>query len=873
MSQTSIGIFAHVDAGKTTLCEAILYTAGVLRKLGRVDHQDSWFDTFALERKRGITIFSKQATFSYGNLDFTILDTPGHVDFAAEAERIIPVIDFAVIVISGPDGIQPHTETLWKLLEHYHVPALFFVTKMDTGTADAGYLKKQFGTLSSRCIDLPSDFRCDSVTAELTEEIAAQDSMLMDLFFQYGTLSDDQLVSAFYERRFFPVLYGSGLRLQGIPALLEAFMFFRRRFQDPELFGAIVYKITHDPKGVRLTHLRVQGGILKNRDTVSYTSQDGSLVSEKVTGIRVYNSNKYSSADCASASVIVAVSGLSSTYSGQGLGASADSIPVLEPVLRFEMRPADEEDPKVLYQLLLELQEEEPQLRLSWDNRHNTIFVRLMGNIQTEILKSLIWEKYKRDVIIGESQVLYKETISAPVEGIGHFEPLRHYAEVHLLMEPCEPGSGLMFGSVCPTDRLASSWQNLILYHLQEKRHIGVLGGFPLTDVRITLTAGRISLKHTEGGDIREASLRAVRQGLMKASNVLLEPFFRYTLTIPTGNVGRAVNDIQNMTGSFSMETLEDGNTRLTGLAPVSEMQNYAAEVASYTGGYGKLTCVSGGYFPCHNTEAVLAGISYDPEADLANTPNSVFCRHGAGFTVHWDEVGKYQHLDSMFKPEKESSATEKHHAYDLDEKELEELMLREFGPIRRRQYGTAAVIRSNETDPEEESERRRYLIIDGYNLMFALAESGRISSGNLDLSRTEMLKILSDYSGFTGTSVLTVFDAYQNKNADDKRYVEGGVSVFFTDSGESADAYIERTANQLGKNDHVRVVSSDNLVRLGVFRSGIQRTSSQLFLQELEGIEQQIRSELNAHATPSGQRLGDLLPKEVWEEWHKKQN
>lgn len=873
MSQTSIGIFAHVDAGKTTLCEAILYTAGVIRKLGRVDHQDSWFDTFALERKRGITIFSKQATFSYGDLDFTILDTPGHVDFAAEAERIIPVLDFAVIVISGPDGIQPHTETLWKLLEHYHVPALFFVTKMDTGVTDSGNLKKQFAAMSSRCIDFPTDFKYDAITAELTEEIASQDPVLMDLFFQRGTLSYDQIVSAFYERRFFPVLYGSGLRVQGIPSLLETFRFFHRRLADPDLFGATVYKITHDPKGVRLTHLRVQGGTLKNRDTITYSTPEGTSLSEKVTGIRIYNSNKFSTADSASASEIVAVSGLSATYSGQGLGASSDSTPVLEPVLRFELRPVDNEDPKVLYQLLLELQEEEPQLRLSWDNRRNTIFVRLMGNIQTEILKSLIWEKFKRDVIIGESQVLYKETISAPVEGIGHFEPLRHYAEVHLLLEPGEPGSGLVFGSACPTDRLASSWQNLILYHLQEKRHIGVLGGFPLTDVRITLITGRISLKHTEGGDIREASLRAVRQGLMKARNVLLEPFFRYTLTIPTVNVGRAVNDIQNMSGSFSMETLDDGSTRLTGLAPVSEMQNYAAEVASFTGGYGKLSCVSGGYFPCHDTATVLAGLNYDPEADLANTPNSVFCRHGAGFTVHWDEVGKFQHLDSLFKPEKESAVSEKHHAYDLDEKELEELMLREFGPIRRRQYGTAAVIRSTEIEDEDDSQRKRYLIIDGYNLMFALIESGRISSGNLDLSRAEMLKILSDYSGFTGANVLAVFDAYQNKNSDDKRYVEGGVSVFFTDSGESADAYIERTANQLGKNDHVRVVSSDNLVRLGVFRSGIQRTSSQFFLQELEGIEQQIRSELNAHSVPSGQRLGDLLPKEVWEEWHKRQN
>ena len=872
MPQTSIGIFAHVDAGKTTLCEAILFTAGVIKKLGRVDHQDSWFDTFALERKRGITIFSKQATFSYCGLDFTILDTPGHVDFVSEAERIIPVLDFAVLVVSSSDGIQPHTETLWKLLEHYHVPVLLFVTKMDTGIAEDAELNVRIKALSDRCISFPADFRCDAVSSTLREEVAAQDPSLMDIYFRTGVLSDEQVRSAFYDRRFFPVCYGSGLRLMGIESLLEAFCFFRSGHISPDLFAARVYKITHDPKGVRLTHLRILGGSVKTRDTVSYTAQDGRKLSEKITGIRVYNSNRFTQKDSAEASEIVTVSGLTMTYAGQGLGAAEDLLPLLEPVLRYEVIPSDGEDPKVLFQTILELQEEEPQLRLSWDSRKNRILAHLMGNIQTEILAGLIWEKYRHTVSFGDSQVLYKETIRSIAEGVGHFEPLRHYAEVHLLLEPGEPGSGLVFGSVCPTDRLASSWQNLILYHLQEKQHVGVLGGFPLTDIRITLTAGRVSLKHTEGGDIREASLRAVRQGLMRAENVLLEPYFRYTLIIPTASVGRAVNDIQGMCGDFSIETLDDGSSRLTGRAPVSEMQNYAAEVASYTGGTGRLTCVSDGYSPCHNTEEVLASVTYDPAADLENPPHSVFCRHGAGFTVLWNEVESYMHLEPFLRPDTGGAKQEKHRSFNLDEKALEELMLREFGPIRRRQYGTASVVRAAENLQEPEEARNRYLIIDGYNLLFCLSENGRISSGDLDLSRTEMIQMLSNYSGYTGVRVLVVFDAYRSYSVDDKKYIDSGVDVIFTETGESADAYIERTANELGKNDQVKVVSSDNLVRMGVFRSGIQRISSQFFLQELDIVSKDIRTVLEAHASAQGQSLGEKLPKEVLEEWRRTQ-
>ena len=869
MGQTAIGIFAHVDAGKTTLCEALLYVSGAIRKLGRVDHKDSWFDTFSLERKRGITIFSKQATFNYRDAEFTIIDTPGHVDFVAEAERTIPVLDLAVLVISGTDGVQPHTETLWKLLERYSIPTVIFVTKMDLSSFDRRSLMSDIRKhLSSSCVLVEDDIGSESAL----EEIASQDPFLMQYYLDNGTLEQQDIINSFYNRAFSPVIFGSGLKIDGIEELLALFYYFRRTQNAGDLFGARVFKITHDIKGNRLTHIRILGGSIKNRDSVTYKTLNGNETTEKVTGIRQYNSDRYTSLDKAGSSAVVALTGLSETYAGQGLGSIDDIQAYLEPVLRYELRPAGDLDPKAIYQTLLELQEEEPQLRLSWDPVKNSIFVHLMGNIQIEVLKSLIWEKYRIEVEITNSQVLYKETISSITEGIGHFEPLRHYAEVHLLLEPGERGSGLTFGSVLPTDRLASSWQNLILYHLQEKKHVGVLGGFPLTDVRITLVAGRISLKHTEGGDIRQASLRALRQGLMNAENTLLEPYFQYKLTIPTSSLGRAVNDIQTMSGDFEIQTAEEsGYSELTGYAPVSEMQYYSSEVAAYTGGYGKLTCISGGYRPCHNQEEVLRNINYDPEADLDNTPDSVFCRHGAGFTVKWYDVPDYMHIEPFIKTEISKEKESSHRKYDLDEKALEELMLREFGPIRRKQYGTPSIVHSSEKDSDlEESVKNRHVIIDGYNLMFQMSEKNMISSGSLDLSRSEMLSILSNYSGFSGVHVLVVFDAYQTSHSDNKRFSADNVDVIFTDYGETADAYIEKTANSLGKNDHVRVISSDNLVRLGVFRSGIQRTSSQYFIDEIYSSQNEISEIIRKHSNAAGQRLNEFIDKELLEKWQK---
>ena len=870
MSQTAIGIFAHVDAGKTTLCEAILYISGVIRKLGRVDHKDSWFDTFSLERKRGITIFSKQATFTYEGSDFTIIDTPGHVDFVAEAERTIPILDMAVLVISGTDGVQPHTETLWNLLSRYQIPTLVFVTKMDMSLNDQDTLfsdiKKR---LSESCVCVSGGI--DSV--EVQEEIATQEPLLMQYYLDNNKLDKADVISSFYNRSFYPVIFGSGLQVEGITDLLSLFNYFKKAPHANELFGARVYKITHDIKGNRLTHIRVLGGTIKTRDVITYHSASRKEISEKITGIRLYNSDKFTSINEAKTSEVVTLTGLSETYAGQGLGNIDDTQVYLEPVLRYELKPLGDMDPRTVYQTLLELQEEEPQLRLSWDSVNNAIHVHLMGNIQIEVIKSLIWDKYRIDVEIADSQVLYKETIASVVEGVGHFEPLRHYAEVHLLLEPGEPGSGLVFGSVLPTDRLGSTWQNMILYHLQEKKHKGVLGGFPLTDVKITLVAGRISLKHTEGGDIREAALRAVRQGLMTAKNVLLEPFYRYSLTVPTTNVGRAVNDIQLMSGDFEINTIDNDTSLITGFAPVSEMQYYQSEVAAYTGGYGKLSCVSGGYRPCHNQEVVLESLNYDPLADTANTPNSVFCKQGAGFTVKWNEVTDYMHIESFLKPSTEHTK-EKHRTIDLDEKALEELMLREFGPIRRKQYGTPSVIHKADKDPDiDEPAKKSHIIIDGYNLMFLMTERGIIPSGSLDLSRSALITLLSNYSSYTGIHILIVFDAYQTTHADNKKYTENNVDVIFTEYGETADAYIEKTANNLGKNDHVRVVSSDNLVRLGVFRSGIQRTSSLYFVEELSSSQSEISSLIEKHNSKSGQNLSEFVDKELLEKWQKNQN
>ncbi|MBR2741032.1 MAG: TetM/TetW/TetO/TetS family tetracycline resistance ribosomal protection protein [Oscillospiraceae bacterium] len=869
MNKTAVGIFAHVDAGKTTLCEALLFRAGVIRRLGRVDHRDSWFDTHALERSRGVTIFSKQASFVLGDTGFTLLDTPGHVDFAAEAERTMPVTDMAVLVISGPAGVQSHTATLWKLLRRYHIPTLIFVTKMDMYTSGSTEILRSLRMLlSPNAVDFTGGIRDGILSDTLQEEIAALDEGLMDSYLDGSEVTSSDASSLFADCRLFPCVFGSGLKLDGVDDLISALLALAPRKEYGEKPAAKVYKITRDRNDVRLTHIKVTGGTVNVRDSLKYESADGMLYNEKVTGIRIYSGERYTSADSASAGDIVAVTGLEHTFAGGGLGEETGVfMPVLEPVMVYRIALPAGSDPRTVLPKLSRLEEEDPLLRIVWDERLGEIHANIMGDLQGEVLRSLIESRFGISVEIDEGRVLYKETISSPVEGVGHFEPLRHYAEVHLIIEPNEPGTGIEYGSICHTDDLAINWQRLILSSLEEKQHVGVLGGFPLTDVRILIASGRAHLKHTEGGDFREASWRAVRQGLMHAENMLLEPFYNYRLIVPSELVGRAINDIRAMSGDFSPEQMPDGNTVLTGSVPVSEMQGYASAVASYTGGRGSLSCVSAGYRPCHNSQEVLERTGYDPERDVQNTPDSVFCRHGAGFTVKWDQVPNYMHLQASIREKKDEPEVRSPGSLNLDEKALESLMEREFGPIRRRQYGEASVVREASSSDDSFSRRNR-LILDGYNVIFAWDDLNELSKKSLDLARTRLMDIMSDYSGFTGTGTVIVFDAYRSTDSAGKRFNHHGVDVVFTDAGQSADAYIEKLSQEIGKDESVKVVSSDNLVRTGVSRSGVMHMSSRSLKEEVDRVGERISSLISSRDSASPSRLGDFLDDEVIEKW-----
>lgn len=868
MKKTTYGIFAHVDAGKTTLCEAVLFRAGVIRRLGRVDHKDSWFDTHALERSRGVTIFSKQATFEIDDCQFTILDTPGHVDFAAEAERTMPVLDGAILVLSGTAGIQSHTATLWKLLQRYMIPTMIFCTKMDMFTPGHGDILRSIRTLlSSNAVDMTDSISDGQLSKEVQEEVAALDEDLMNSYLEGTAVSCDDARKLFRSRRLVPCIFGSGLKLDGIDDLLALMAAMSEETRYSDIPSARVYKITRDRNDSRLTHVKVTGGSIKVRDNITYFSSDGKEYSEKITGIRVYNGEKFKNIDSAEGGDIVALTGLEHTFSGGSLGADESvSVPVLEPVMEYRIALPPDSDPRTVMTKLSRLEEEDPLLRIVWNERLGEIHANIMGDLQGEILKSLIESRFGISVEIDEGRVLYKETIAAPVEGIGHFEPLRHYAEVHLLLEPNEPGSGIEYGSICHTDDLAINWQRLIISSLEEKQHIGVLGGFPLTDVRILIASGRAHLKHTEGGDFREASWRAVRQGLMKAENILLEPFYNYRLIIPSELIGRAINDIRSMSGDFISEQMPDGKALITGTAPVSEMQGYASSVASYTSGIGSLSCVSAGYYRCHNTEEVLSRTGYDPERDVQNSPDSIFCRHGAGFSVKWNDVEKYMHLDLSLKDEK-LPANEKNGSLNLDEKALESLMEREFGPIRRRQYGEASIIREADADSDLFTRKNR-LILDGYNVIFAWDDLSSLAAKSLDLARTRLMDIMADYLGFTGNPVVIVFDAYRSSNDTGKRFNHHGVDVIFTEAGQSADAYIEKLSNEIGKDENVKVVSSDNLVRTGVTRSGVMHMSSRTFREEIDRVNERISDVVTRLGKSSQSRLGDFVNSEEETDW-----
>ena len=856
-----LGIFAQVDAGKTTLSEALLYKTGALRTLGRVDHGDAHLDTHELERARGITIFSKQARFETERLAVTLLDTPGHADFAPEAERVMPVIDCALLLISGTDGVQGHTLTLWRLLQHYGVPVVLFFNKMDLPGADRAALLADARTaLSDRCAALDD-----------AESVALSSEALLEYFLNTGALDDALAADAVAKRELFPCLFGSARQLDGIDELLRALEHLAPVPVYPAELSARVYQIAHDPQGNRLTFLKVTGGTLAVRSAVRCHRPDGEPLEAKVTQLRLYSGAEFEAVQQVPAGDVCAALGLSGLLAGDTLGdAAPDRGAALEPVMSYCIRLPADLDPQLALPKLRLLEEEEPQLRMVWDARLREIRVQLMGAVQLEILQSLIRMRFGWDVTFDTGRISYRETIAAPVEGVGHFEPLRHYAEVHLILAPLPQGSGLVFDTVCSEDVLDRNWQRLILTHLQEKQHLGVLTGSPVTDLRITLAAGRAHLKHTEGGDFRQATYRAVRQGLMKAESILLEPYYAFRLTVPPEQIGRAISDIRAKSGSFDPPVETPGGTLLQGRAPVSELRDYARDVAAYTRGRGRLSCEVAGYFPCHNTEAVVTALAYDPAADLENTPDSVFCSHGAGITIPWDQVEENMHLESVLRPKPAAAPAAaprvRTQNLDLDEKELQRIIEREFGPQKTPLYRPpAAKAEAAVTLPPR---RKEYLIVDGYNMIFAWDGLREQAGYDLSGARERLLDLLSNYCGFHPCELIVVFDSYRVRGGTGSRSRHNNLRVVYTQEDESADLYIETLVGKIGKNYAVRVATSDALIQLSALRSGVLRVSAAELERELERTNGEIAAVLRRlreearHAAGQESPLRALDPK-----------
>ena len=856
-----LGIFAQVDAGKTTLSEALLYKTGALRTLGRVDRGDAHLDTHELERARGITIFSKQARFETEHLAVTLLDTPGHADFAPEAERVMPVIDCALLLVSGTDGVQGHTLTLWRLLQHYGVPVVLFFNKMDLPGADRAALLADARTaLSDHCAALDD-----------AESVALSSEALLEHFLNTGALDDTLAADAVAKRELFPCLFGSARQLDGIDELLRALEHLAPVPVYPTELSARVYQIAHDLQGNRLTFLKVTGGTLAVRSAVRCHRPDGEPLEAKVTQLRLYSGAEFEAVQQVPAGDVCAALGLSGLLAGDTLGdAAPDRGAALEPVMSYCIRLPADLDPQLALPKLRLLEEEEPQLRMVWDARLREIRVQLMGAVQLEILQSLIRMRFGWDVTFDTGRISYRETIAAPVEGVGHFEPLRHYAEVHLILAPLPQGSGLVFDTVCSEDVLDRNWQRLILTHLQEKQHLGVLTGSPVTDLRITLAAGRAHLKHTEGGDFRQATYRAVRQGLMKAESILLEPYYAFRLTVPPEQIGRAISDIRAKSGSFDPPVETPGGTLLQGRAPVSELRDYARDVAAYTRGRGRLSCEVAGYFPCHNTEAVVAALAYDPAADLENTPDSVFCSHGAGITIPWDQVEENMHLESVLRPKPAAAPAAaprvRTQNLDLDEKELQRIIEREFGPQKTPLYRPpAAKAEAAVTLPPR---RKEYLIVDGYNMIFAWDGLREQAGYDLSGARERLLDLLSNYCGFHPCGLIVVFDSYRVKGGTGSRSSHNNLRVVYTQEDESADLYIETLVGKIGKNYAVRVATSDALIQLSALRSGVLRVSATELERELERTNGEIAAVLRRlreearHAAGQESPLRALDPK-----------
>ena len=853
--QIVLGILAHVDSGKTTLSEAMLYRAGVTRRLGRVDHKDAFLDTDALEKARGITIFSKQALLTAGDTDITLLDTPGHVDFSTETERTLQVLDYAVLVVSGTDGVQSHTETLWRLLRRYHVPTFVFVNKMDLPGMERQELLAQ---LNRRLGEGFVDF--GAAQADRDEALALCDENLMDRMLDAGQLQDADLIPAIARRHVFPCWFGAALKLEGVDALLDGLDRYTRPAPALEAFGAKVFKVSQDEQGARLTWLRVTGGELKVKAQLTGEA-DGEPWAEKANQLRLYSGAKYTLAEAIGPGQVCAVTGLTKARPGEGLGAERDSdLPVLEPVLSYQVLLPEGADVHAALGKLHRLEEEEPQLHVVWNETLGEIHVQLMGEIQLEVLRSLLAERFGLEVEFGPGGILYKETITEPMEGVGHYEPLRHYAEVHLKLEPLPRGSGMQFAADCREEVLDKNWQRLVLTHLEEKQHLGVLTGSPLTDVKITLIAGRAHLKHTEGGDFRQATYRAVRQGLMLAKSQLLEPWYAFRLEVPAENIGRAMSDIQRMEGTFDPPESGEETAVLTGFAPVSTMRSYPMEVVSYTRGRGHLSLTLDGYRPCHNAQEVIAAIGYEPEHDLDNPADSVFCAHGAGFVVPWDQVRSHMHVDSGWgkstRPEQEAAVPQRramaYRATLEEDAELLKIFERTYGPIKRDPLAAFRPVQKRER-PDFAAEQweiaPEYLLVDGYNIIFAWDELNALSKESLDAARHKLMDILCNYQGFQKCVLILVFDAYRVPGSPGSIEQYHNIHVVYTKEAETADMFIERVTHEIGRNRRVRVATSDGMEQIIILGHGALRVSARMFHEEVQNVEKQIRALVQGEA------------------------
>ena len=919
MKKLVIGILAHVDAGKTTLSEELLYLCGEIRKIGRVDHGDAFLDTYELEKERGITIFSKQALLKTENMEVTLLDTPGHVDFSAEMERTLQVLDYAILVINGMDGVQSHTMTLWRLLERYQIPTFLFVNKMDQqGTDHDALLNDLKQHLHENCVDFgrtqDTDYGIYELTPEQLENIAVCEEDILETYLETGIVEDRDIARLIIQRKIFPCYFGSALKEKGVKDFWNGVQKYTAEPKRPTEFGAKVFKIARDEQGNRLTYMKITGGSLKVKTLLSSNLNGQSLPGrkaeeasweEKADQIRLYSGAKYELTSEAEAGTVCAVTGLTRTYPGEGLGIEQESeLPILEPVLNYQIILPDDCDPHQMLQKLRQLEEEEPQLHILWDSQFSEIHAQLMGEVQIEILKKLIWDRFHVAVEFGAGSIVYKETVAEPVEGVGHFEPLRHYAEVHLLIEPGEPGSGCQFFTACSEDVLARNWQRLILTHLEEKEHIGVLTGSPLTDVQITILTGRAHAKHTEGGDFRQATYRAVRQGLRKARNILLEPYYEFRLEVPAEMIGRAMADVQKMQGTFDAPEVEGETAILKGTAAVAQMRDYQKEVVSYTHGTGKLFCSLKGYAPCKNQDEVVQNIGYDPEADLENPTGSVFCAHGAGFVVPWDRVEDYMHLQSgvdMDELDSESwyedveSAQNPGTAVDNanisgnisgkngkfsysgsyeEEEELQAIFERTFGPMKRDRtafqkktvHSSTPATRYRAGKPRQEE----YLLVDGYNIIFSWEELNELAKENIHAACDKLMDILSNYQGYRKCTLILVFDAYKVEGHVEEIITYHNIYVVYTKEAETADQYIEKTVHRIGRQYQVTVATSDGLEQVIIMGQGAHRISAQGLKKEIEDTEKTAREEWHQRRQSSKTYLFDHMSEEMQEQMEK---